>query len=138
MLNKEKYAQEIVEIAINGNSIAIVNNKPCSCDNIEWCSNCDLIRGCNSCDELLKQWANSEYKEKEIGWSKVPVDTSIIVWRYENGEKYKRHFAYFKENKIYAWNDGRTSYTASNNDDVSVWKYAEIAEGVNCNEWYKD
>ena len=43
MLNKEKFAKEIVEIAINGiaNDIAVVDGKPCMCKNTR-CKDCDF------------------------------------------------------------------------------------------------
>ena len=48
VLNKEKYAKEIVELATNGvGNIAIVNNKPCCCDSTT-CFECDFQYG--DCD----------------------------------------------------------------------------------------
>lgn len=138
VLNKEKYAKEIVELATNGvGNIAIVNNKPCCCDSTT-CFECDFQYG--DCDELLKQWANSEYKEREIDWSKVPVDTPIYVW--DNNEdkidKRKRYFAEYDTNndKIIAFIEGQTSWTSDQN--ITVWDNAEIKEGIDCNQWYKD
>ena len=131
MLNKEKYAKEIVEIAISGEDIAIVNNKPCYCD-ITPCHKCDFFHG--ACEELLEQWANSEYKEKEIDWSKVPVDTPIYVWDSDSNT-YKRHFAGYANDKIIAFTDGATSWS---NDGKTEWNHAQIKEGVDCSEWYKD
>lgn len=141
MLNKEKYAKEIMDVALEHDTVALVDGKVCSCNDIMDCNKCFFHTDWSSnCNRNFIEWSNSEYKEKEreIDWSKVPVDTPIVVWRYEDDDKYKRHFAYFKENEIYAWNDGRTSYTSDNNEDAISWEHAEIAEGVNCNEWYKD
>ncbi len=61
MLNKEKYAKEIVEIAINSGELGVVNNKPVNCDEIE-CSECDFA--CKKCNENVLKWANSEYIEQ--------------------------------------------------------------------------
>ena len=138
MLNKEKYAKEIIEIVTNGNSIAIVNNKPCSCENIEYCSNCDLSSGCDDCDELLKKWANSEYKEPEIDWNKVPIDTPIYVWDNNDNITYKRHFAGYNKvnNMIIAFDNGGTSW--SSGATTTKWNNAKIKEGIDCSQWYKD
>lgn len=38
-----------------------------------------------------------------VEWSKVPVDTPILVKQYEQDEWEKRHFAYFKDERVYAW-----------------------------------
>ena len=137
VLNKEKYAKEIVELATNGiGSIAIVNDKPCCCGEGTSCSRCDLMYG--DCDELLKKWANSEYKEREIDWSKVPVDTPIYVWDNNDNRTYKRHFAGYNKvnNMIIAFDNGGTSW--SSGATTTRWIHAKIKEGIDCSEWYKD
>ena len=137
VLNKEKYAKEIVELATNGiGSIAIVNDKPCCCGEDTSCSRCDLMYG--DCDELLKKWANSEYKEREIDWSKVPVDTPIYVWDNNDNRTYKRHFAGYNKvnNMIIAFDNGGTSW--SSGATTTRWIHAKIKEGIDCSEWYKD
>ena len=145
MLNKEKYAKEIIDIACSGSSIGMRNGVLCACNSIGGCIYCDFYGGKTICDIAIKDWSNSEYKETEIDWSKVPVDTPIVVRDrdWTSNEKLLRHFAKFKNNKIYAWTDGRTSYTIKEfgddyDDAMASWDYAEIAEGVNCSEWYKD
>lgn len=60
MLNKEKNASEIVEIAIEGGSVGMVNGKLVPCGEIE-CPECDWFKF--DCYEELKKWANSEYIE---------------------------------------------------------------------------
>lgn len=135
MLNKEKYAKEIIDIVCEtGSNPAIINNAPIKCDDAQ-CSECKLYY-CNSCARGFAKWANSEYKEPEIDWSKVPVDTPIIVWDNGCSIRNKRHFASFRYDKFCAWGNGATSYTADN--QMSAWDNAEIAEGVDCSEWYKD
>ena len=37
MLNKEKYAKEIMDIALEHSSVAIVNSKPYCCEKIDSC-----------------------------------------------------------------------------------------------------
>lgn len=63
MLNKEKYAKEIVELSIMDAGIALKDNKPVSCRGLD-CKECDRSDGTGNCslDELFG-WANSEYKE---------------------------------------------------------------------------
>lgn len=77
--------------------------------------------------ELVQEW-HKEHTLK-IDWSKVPVDTKIIVW--EDGResyKVKRHFAKFEDGKIYAWVMGATSWSIDYDVDVSCWDNAELAE----------
>ena len=66
--------------------------------------------------------------EETIDWSKVPVDTKILV--SDNGKTwFRRHFDKYKNGKIYTWVDGKTSFSARNNDDVIGWKYAKLYKG---------
>ena len=55
MLNKEKYAKEIAEIACDGYKVAIVHGKPKSCGK---CIDCDFY-GCNDCTKKLMDWAET-------------------------------------------------------------------------------
>lgn len=63
MLNKEKYAEEIVELAVKNEIIALKDNKPINCRKIK-CNDCRLNtnRGCSK--DIFTEWANSEYKEQ--------------------------------------------------------------------------
>ncbi len=63
MLNKEKYAKELVEIAIDENTVAIKDDKPVKCVEIR-CIDCKRHKDRGICaKEKLLEWANSEYKE---------------------------------------------------------------------------
>lgn len=63
MLNKEKYAKEIAELAINNEIIALKDNKPISCRKIK-CNDCgENVPGYGCSVKKLTEWANSEYKE---------------------------------------------------------------------------
>ena len=66
-----------------------------------------------------------ECKESKVDWSKVEVDTPILVREYEDGEWIKRYFAKYKDGKVYAWNGGRTGQTESY---MTPWKYAKLSE----------
>ena len=63
--------------------------------------------------------------EEVIDWSKVPIDTKILVWGNGNKQKEKRHFAGInkKYGMVEAWNDGKTSFTTTR---VTAWANAEL------------
>lgn len=63
-----------------------------------------------------------------VEWSKVPVDTPILVKQYEQDEWEKRHFAYFKDERVYAWLCGATSWSADYEGDTTDWNLAKLAE----------
>ena len=135
MLNKEKYAKEIIDIACSGSSIGMRNGVLCACNSIGDCIYCDFYGNKTICNIAIKDWANSECKEREIDWSKVPVDTPIYVWDSDS-DTYKRHFAGYANDKIIAFANGATSW--SNDGYKTEWDNAKIKEGIDCSEWYKD
>lgn len=83
---------------------------------------------CDQCKMLQTIWLLEEYKEPEepeVDWSKVEVDTPILVRDYEGQEWARRYFAEHKCGTVYAWDCGRTSWTG---DGVTEWEYAKLAE----------
>lgn len=123
MKNYEKYADEIREY--KGDSICadfvepyILKSINAKCTNIS-CVKCHLYRTI---------WLMEEYEEPEIDWSKVEVDTPILVRDSENTEWLKKHFAKYEDGIVYVWNLGRTSWSAPNNKSVSAWQYAKLIE----------
>lgn len=65
MKNKEKFASEIVEIAISGCSSFAVSKRtgtPEKCSKLT-CENCAFNKTDKTCNELCREWAESEYKE---------------------------------------------------------------------------
>ena len=69
-----------------------------------------------------------EYEEPETDWSKVEVDTPILVRDVENENWYRRYFAKYENGKVYAWINGVTSWSATE-DRTTCWNYAKLAEG---------
>lgn len=63
-----------------------------------------------------------------VDWSKVKVDTPVLVKAYEQADWEKRYFAYFKDGRVYAWLCGTTSWSADNDEDVMSWNCAKLAE----------
>ena len=63
-----------------------------------------------------------------VDWSKVAVDTPILVRDFENMKWGKRHFAFFKDGKVHTWDGGVTSWTCENPNCVMSWVYAKLAE----------
>lgn len=66
MKNKEKYSKKIVELACDGNDIAVDKRtgKVDACLCIP-CSNC-LFNDSKNCDKGRREWAESEYVEKPV------------------------------------------------------------------------
>ena len=73
-----------------------------------------------------------ENKEPEIDWSKVKVDTPILVRDAKYRRWVKRYFAKYKDGIVFAWTGGSTSEDAHN--VRTPWKYAKLAESEEQNE----
>ena len=86
--------------------------------------NCAGIH-CSECCRRQLLWVLEEYEEPEIDWAKVEVNTPILVRDSENEEWMKRHFAECKYGTVYAWRDGRTSWTENY---MANWKFAKLIE----------
>lgn len=63
-----------------------------------------------------------------VDWSKVKVDTPVLVKDYENNSWKKRYFAYFQYDKVYTWGNGATSWSSERSGSVTPWMYAKLAE----------
>ena len=126
MKNYEKYADAIKKLKSN--------------IGIEWCEvfakpkvlksfgrTCEEV-SCGLCNTLTTLWLLEDYEEPETDWSKVEVDTPILVRHSEKAEWIRRYFAKYENGIVYVWNLGRTSWSATNDKDVSVWPYAKLAE----------
>ena len=131
MLNREKYAKEILDIACNGDKIAVRNGKITSCDDL-LCKDCDF--GYSDCNGKTLKWANSEYVESPVDWSKVAVDTPILVRDREENAWRKRHFAKYENETVYAWSEGLTSWSAERSSNITDWKMAKLAESEEKND----
>lgn len=120
MKNYEKYANEIREY--KGDSFCIDFVKP----NILKSDHCES--DCTKCHMLQAMWLLEDYKEPEVDWSKVEVDTPILVKEYEESNWTKRYFAKYEDGVVYAWNNGVTSWTANDDECVIDWSFAKLAE----------
>ena len=131
MTNKEKYGKEILDIACKGDKIAVRNGKITSCDDL-LCKDCDF--GYSDCNGKTLKWANSEYVEPPVDWSKVAVDTPILVRDSEEEAWRKRYFAKYEDNTVYAWSGGSTSWSTCGSSDIANWKMAKLAESEEKND----
>ena len=110
MKNKEKFAKEIIEIAATDTSIAMCNGVLRECRGL-YCSQCDFYSD-RECDEKIKEWAESEYIEPkyETDWSKVPVDTPVLIKGAMDNRKYFSRL--LPDERLAVFRDGRTSWSS--------------------------
>ena len=122
MKNYEKYADKIREYRhynnFCGDFIVPYILKSGSCGHVT----------CEICRMLQTIWLLEDYEEPETDWSKVEVDTPILVRYDEKAEWFKRHFAKYENGRVYVWTLERTSWTTRDDKCVMDWNYAKLAE----------
>lgn len=120
MKNYEKYADEIKGYKgthFCKDFIARYILKSNDCTNVS----------CARCKMLQMIWLMEDYEEPETDWSKVEVDTPILVKEYEHNNNWaRRYFAKYEDGFVYAWTVGTTSWTAEGK--TYKWNYAKLAE----------
>ena len=128
MTNKEKYGNKIIELAIDEGVLALKNGEPAPCAKIK-CEDCDYGKSdsCGGSEYKFREWLNSEYVEPPVDWSKVAVDTPILVRDSEGQAWRNRYFAKFENGTVYTWLGGATSWSVDS-CDVTDWKFAKLAE----------
>lgn len=126
MLNREKYADKIIEIAASS-KLALKDGKPTPCSRMR-CSERGFHSTNYSCNHKVYEWLDSEYIEPPVDWSKVAVDTPILVKDVKSGEWNRGYFAMYENGTVFAWYHGATSWSAEGDSDITSWKYAKLAE----------
>lgn len=123
MLNIEYYKDELKEIIIRNIGIDSITGKPKMCDEL-FCLDC-VFKDQDACSpKKVEQWLQSEHVE-QVDWSKVKVDTPILVRNDGNSSWTRGYFAGYVHETVYAWKYGKTSWTAG---DASGWNCAKLAE----------
>lgn len=121
-------------VADNYDNIYLTNEKPVMFDDVDEVriSSCEKRIGATGFIKILPKLKPNEVFsiEEELGivdWSKVKVDTPVLVRDFENQDWKKRYFAFFDDELIYTWDGGATSWSVKNKDAIP-WKYAKLAE----------
>ena len=73
--------------------------------------------------DILKELNFTEYTPP-IDWSKVEVDTKVLVRDFDNNVWSKRYFAEYKDGEYYAYADGKTSW--SSDGDETQWNQMKL------------
>jgi hypothetical protein len=117
----DKFVIEIGEVYSNGLPFAD-DNEPCTLYRIKGFKS--LVFDENGIDRLEKL---EEKKEPPVDWSKVAVDTPILVSNSGN-YWYRRYFAKYINGKVCSFSQGATSWSNNNGMPLCEWEYAKLAE----------
>lgn len=81
---------------------------------------------CSQCSARQLLWLLEDCEEAGVNWSKVKVDTPILVRDDERGKWERGYFAKFEDGIVYAWSGGNTSWSAEGH--TFIWNYVKLAE----------
>lgn len=101
-----------------------------ACNRLD-CVNC-LFYTSDDCMKAKNEWLDQKAfdPEKDIDWSKVPVDTPVLVWNTDTGEKLRRYFCEIKCVGSYIFRTfaiGKTSWSADEDEcDRSDWEHCKL------------
>lgn len=63
-----------------------------------------------------------------VDWSKVAVDTPVLVRDFEGAKWERRYFAFFKNGRVNTWGGGTTSWSSENITGTISWRHAKVVE----------
>lgn len=90
------------------------------------------VKCINNISKIMPQIERNEVLNiaEELGivdWSKVPVDTPILV-SLDDKLWLCRYFADFKNGIVYTWSSGATSWSVPRREHKDAWSFAKLAE----------
>ena len=113
--------KEVIEKCNNGDYVKDNNNRIWKIDKGDLTNKTYFIFNIYNLKEILDLQFNKVYV---VDWSKVEVDTKILV-SIDNKRWYKRYFAKFENDVVYAFSNGATSFTYEYTA-FEPWHYAKL------------
>lgn len=124
MKNKEYYIDELIDELMNGEACNFIQRYDLGC-----------MADCVTCEEHFMNWLEREHEpiESKIDWSKVPLNTPILVRDNENDEWIHRTFAcYNPESALPFICIGNISCCAV------YWRYGKLPEYMDVTPYLKE
>lgn len=76
-------------------------------------------------DKVVEQLSDRSTLSRPVDWSKVAVDTPILVRDNIFSKWAKRYFAKYENGRVYVWNNGSTSWS---DNRCTPWKLAKLPD----------
>ena len=127
MTNREKYKDELIEALKNAEFYKFYDRNIRPFYDTNQCYSTEEFKSAI----LTILWLDEECVEPvepEVDWSKVAIDTPILVKEADADPWLKRYFAQYKGGRIYAWLNGATSWSVEDEYSWTCWNYAKLAE----------
>lgn len=136
MKNQKYYEKEILQIAIHGQAVAVHKDKlepmVCAKEHCKDCLNCGTNGRCKDKEKtVILNWMEQEYIDpaERIDWSKIAIDTPILVRNDEDSIWERGYFAGIGKDGIFVYPNGTTNFTQSTREGKPVvYKHARLAK----------
>lgn len=134
MQNQKYFEKEILNIAVTGQAVAVHKERlepmVCSKNVCNDCLNCGENGRCKKDKSAILTWMNEEYVDpaERVNWSKVAIDTPVLVRNSEMDAWKRRYFAGYNDNEVYVFSNGKTSYTYTDDEKPVIYRHAKLAE----------
>lgn len=63
-----------------------------------------------------------------MDWTRVEIDTPVIVRDREGQEWVRRYFAGYEQGKVWTFYQGTTSWSAGDEDHLTPWNFAKVVD----------
>lgn len=113
--------KEVFEKCNDGDYVIDNFNRKWKLDKGDLSCDCGYINNFYALKGILDLQFKKVYK---IDWSKVEVDTKILVSN-DDIRWYRVHFAMFENDTVYSFSNGATSFTHGNSP-LETWNYAKL------------
>lgn len=78
------------------------------------------------------------WERDEVDWSKIPVDTKVLVKYCEHNDWRERYFAKYEDGKVYVFMDGATSWSSEGNEiNIEEYSHYKLCINPNKTDWSK-
>lgn len=103
-------------------------HKARTCSGLD-CVNCLFCKS-GDCEKEKSEWLDQPAfdPEKDIDWSKVPVDTPVLVWNTDTDTEIRRYFCKKNDDEPTTYRtfaNGRTSWTAGG-EGYANWNHCKL------------
>lgn len=124
MTNYEKNKKLLDMYGVSNISWGVDRDGKISDCNRNICTHC-IFYGKGICAQKRLEWLQKEHKEPEVDWSKVEIDTPILVRNFKDDGWEIRYFAGLIGGKVHTFDKIEASDDYTN---ILPWRYAKLID----------
>jgi len=143
-MNKNDLKDGMVLVHRNGEEYILIQDglfkNDFTSDSTMFDYNNDLTHKENKYNDLMQIFSIGKmielWKREEVDWSKIPIDTKVLVGNIPYQEE-KRYFAKYEKGIFYTYGAGCDSWSYDDCNKLVPWYYCKLAEDLKEEVTYK-